>query len=117
MGSVGDDTGMAVDALTTARAALAVADARIAAADRQLADAIRTAHRVAVDSISRLEAVRSDIDAAVVRQRTDIAAGAREFGRFLLDRNRDIAAILEQAQSEAAAGTAALRTLIGEYPR
>lgn len=114
---MGDDAGTTAEALTTARAALASTDARLADADRQLADAVRNAHRVAVESIHQLEAVRSDIDAALARRRTDTASAARQFGRFLLDKNREIAVIVERARSGAAAGTAALKTLIGEYTR
>lgn len=103
------------EALTAARAALAETEARLAAADRVLADAVRDAYRSAVDSIRRLEAVRSDIDAAVARRRTDSAAAGREFGRFLLEKNREITAIVDEARSESHARTRELQSLIGRY--
>lgn len=110
---MGDDTG----ALSAARAALADADARLADADRLLAAAVRDAQRISRESVRRLQAVRSEIDAAVARRRTDSVSAGREFSRFLLDKNREISAIVDDARSRAHAAAVALQDLIPAYTR
>jgi hypothetical protein len=110
-----DDTGAVADALTAARAALASTGVRLAEADRRLAETVGNAHRVAVESARRLAKVQSEIDAAVARRRTATATQGREFSRFLLEKNREISAVVADAQAEARAATVVLQNLVGQY--
>lgn len=112
---MGDDSAAVGEQLAVAGAALVATDARLAEADRLLIEAVRSAHRVAVESIRELEAVRAQIDAAVARRRTDTAAAAQEMSRFLLDANRRIAEIVRAARAESAAKAVALQALRGQY--
>ncbi len=97
--------------------ALAATDARLADADRLLAETVSGAHRTAVESIRRLEAVQAEIEAAVAGRRTDSATAGQEFGRHLLDKTREITGIVAHAQSEAAAKVVVLQSLIAQYSR
>lgn len=110
-----DGAGATGDELASARAALAATDARLAESDRLLADTVCSAHRTAVESIRRIEAVQTQIEAAVTRRRTDTATAAQELGRFLLDRTREITGIVTDARSEAESKTLALQSLIEQY--
>ena len=107
--------GNSAAALEAARRALAARDADLADADRVLAAAVADAHAVAVESIGRIDAIKADVDAAVSDQPKDSAAGAREFGRNLVTKNRDIAAVITEAVAEAQAKTVALKELQERY--
>ncbi len=110
-----DGAGATGNELAGARAALAATDARLAEADRQLADAVCSAHRTAVESIRRIEAVQAQLEAAVARRRTDTSTAAQEFGRFLLDRTREITGIVTDARSEAESKALVLQALTAQY--
>lgn len=107
--------GNSAAALQAARAALAARDADLAAADRALAAAVAEAHAAAVESIGRIDAIKSEVDAAVSDQPRDSAASAHEFGRNLVARNRDIAAVVTEAAAVAHAKTVALKELQDRY--
>lgn len=101
--------------LASARATLGASGARLAEADRLLVDAVLGAHRVAAESSQRLAAIGAEIDAAVARHSSATPAAGRDFGRFLLAKNREISAIVAEARAESAAKAVVLRTLAGEY--
>lgn len=107
--------GHSAAALEAARRALADRDADLADADRVLAAAVADAHAIAVESIGRIEAIRSDVDAAVSDQPKDSASAAHEFGRHLIAKNRDIAAVVSEAAAKAEAKTVALKELQERY--
>ena len=103
------------DALNAVRAALAARDGELAAADDELAVLLRSAQQDGVDSVRRIDAVRSAIDAAVAGRNIDGAASARELGAFLVERNREISAILADAQAAIDAKVVALQQLSERY--
>lgn len=107
--------GNSAAALEAARRALAARDADLADADRVLARAVADAHAIAVESIGRIDAIKADIDAAVTDQPKDSAAGAHEFGRHLIAKNRDIAAVVTEAAAVAQAKTVAVKELQERY--
>lgn len=107
--------GHSATALEAARRTLAARDADLADADRALAEAVADAHAIAVDSIGRLDAIRADIEAVVTDQPKDSASGAHEFGRQLVSKNRDIAAVVSEAVAAARAKTIALKELSDRY--
>lgn len=107
--------GEAGDALSAVRSALAARDGELASADDELAAVLHGAHRDAQDSVRRIDAVRAAIDSAVADRDTDGAAAAREFGAFLVERNREISTILTEAQAAVSAQTIALQQLSDRY--
>jgi hypothetical protein len=107
--------GSTADALEAARRALAARDADLSEADRALAEAIHGAYTIAVDSINRIDAINAEVDAAATDHPKDTAAGAREIGHHLLAKNREIAAVIIEAQAAAEAKTIALKGLTERY--
>jgi hypothetical protein len=107
--------GLSAAALEAARRALAARDADLADADRTLAAAVAEAHAIAVESIGRIDAIKADIDAAVTDQPKGSAAGAHEFGRHLIAKSRDIAAVVAEAATQAQAKTVVLKELQERY--
>lgn len=104
------------EALDAARAIVAVGDADLAATDQVFAGHLSQAHRLAVDCISRIEAVRSGIESGVLAvNRNPGAATALEMARFLLAANREVAAIVAEARAAAAAEAVAVRRLADYY--
>lgn len=83
------------------RAALAARYEAVVAADQVLAAAVTDAHNLAVEALGRLDAIGVEIENAVTQQHLlalDTSAGAREFQRFLLDKHRDIIAVVTRPQ-------------------
>jgi hypothetical protein len=107
--------GNSADALAAARRALAARDADLADADRALAETLAGAHAIAVKSIRRLEVISAEIDSAATEQSHDSAAGAREVGRQLVARNREITEVISSATAAVDAKTVALKELTGRY--
>ena len=102
-------------ALEAARRALAARDVDLADADRVLAETVADVHAIAVESIGRIDTIKAEIDAVVRDQPKSSAAGAHEFGRHLVARNRDIAAVVSEAVEVAQAKTLALKELQDRY--
>ncbi len=102
------------DALQAARRQLAARDADLADADRMLAETVAGAHRIAVESIGRIEAIASEIEAAT-DQPKDSAAGGREVGRHLVAKSRELADVVSQASDAVHAKTVVLRQLADRY--
>lgn len=107
--------GDSAETLGEARRRLAARDADLADADRALAEAVAGAHAVAVESISRIDAISSAVERAADDQPKDSAADAREVGRNLVARNREIADVVREAKAVAEAKTIALRELTERY--
>jgi hypothetical protein len=110
MAEFGDSSG----ALASARRALAARDAELVAADRALAEAVAGAHALAVASTGRIDAIAAELDATTEAPR-DNPAAARELSRHLVGKNREIAAIIAEAQAAAHAKAVALQELIASY--
>ena len=106
---------MTDDALDAARAALAARDRDLADADAALTAVLDAACRTATGCARRIDGVRAEIDAAVAGARFDSAAAAREFGAFLVAKNREIIAILTEARADTDATTVALQALGERY--
>jgi ABC-type transporter Mla subunit MlaD len=107
--------GDSAEALAAARRALATRDAELADADRALLDAVADVQAVAAESIGRLDTISADIETTATDQPKDSPAGAREVGRHLVTKNREIAAVVREANAVAEAKTIALKELIGRY--
>lgn len=110
-----DGRGESWAALEAARAGLAARDADLASTDEVLADHLREAHRVAVDCIRRIEAIRCDIESAVAARHTDSAAAAREMARFLLSATGELKDIVAEARSAAFIKAVAMQRLMDFY--
>lgn len=100
-----------LEALDGARAALAVRDDALASADRELTDVVGSAHALAAESIRRVESAQAGIDA--VAGATDLAE--RDRARLLLDRHRDLIAVVTAARESAAAKTIELQRIGAQY--
>lgn len=111
MTSAGDSA----EVLAAARRSLAARDAELADADRALIAAVADAHAVAVESIGRIDAIASDVENAATDQPKDSPAGAREVGRHLVARNREITEVVSAAKAVADAKTVALKELTERY--
>lgn len=109
--------GDADDALEAARRLLAARDAELGDADRMLTETVAAAHRIAVDAIGRIDAIESDVEATATDQSRDTAAGAREVGRNLVAKNREIAAVVSDTRDAVAAKTVALKAIAEQYRR
>lgn len=108
-------SGETADAIGHARTALAARGAELAALDEELSGQLRGAHRLAEDCVRRIGAVEAAIDAVAARAPIGGAAAAREFGRFLVARNREILGIVTEARTGAAAKAVALQELSERY--
>lgn len=90
--------GEAATAIKKAEDDLAQQNSRTAQLDLHVITAILNAHAVTADGGSELEALQGDVQSAV-RTRTDLdtPAGARDFQRYLIDKLREIGAVVETA--------------------
>ncbi len=110
--------GGAIDAIGQRQAALSARHAASADADRGLAEALAEAHATTVESIRRLDAIAAEIDDAVRNQASlalDTAVGAREFQKFLIAKQHEIAAVVSRARDVDGATRAALDELRENY--
>jgi len=82
-----------------------------------LARAVAGAHEIAVDSIGRLEAINAEIDSTAAGQLNDSPVVAREAGRQLIAKNREIAEVLSAAKAAVHTKTVALKELTERYQR
>lgn len=107
-----------VSALADVGDALSARHNALVAADQTLAAAVAEAHAVTMDALGRLDAISAEIENAVAQQHLlalDTAAGAREFQLFLLARNRDIIAVVNEAAARADAAATRMRGLADRY--
>ena len=121
-GRWGDDVtdeygGLSIGAIGDQQTALAQQHTAAAEADRALAEALARAHAATVEGVRRLDAIGAEIDSAVTNQAAfglDTAVGAREFQRFLVAKQREILAVVSEAQEVDGAQRAVLDRL-GEH--
>ena len=81
---------------------------------RELADA----HAASVEAVRRLDGIAAEIDGAVANQAAlalDTALGAREFQKFLIAKQREIAAVVSTARELGDAKKAVLDALHEHY--
>ena len=103
------------DSFEAARRALAVRDAELAAADRDLAEVLTDAHALAVESIGRIDAINAELGATYIRPPGDSPAAAHELSRHLVAKNRDIAAVVRDAQAAVQAKVVVIQQLTDRY--
>ena len=113
-----EQAGTSLSAIRAQQSVLASQHSTAAEADRVLAEALTSAHAATRESIRRLDAIAEEIDRAAT-DRADLAMdtpmGVREFQRFLVAKQREIAAVVADAHELARAKTAVLDRLRGQY--
>ncbi|SOX56776.1 hypothetical protein MAAFP003_5487 [Mycobacterium ahvazicum] len=113
-----EQTGPSLAAIQARQSAMATRHDSVAEADRALVDVLASAHAAMRESIRRLDAISDEIERAVPQQRSlgiDTPIGAREFQKFLVAKQREIAAVVADARELDRAKTAVLERLRGEY--
>jgi HPt (histidine-containing phosphotransfer) domain-containing protein len=113
-----EQIGHAVAALQARQAALARQHSAAAEADRVLAEALAVAYAETVEGASRLDEIAAEIEDAVRNQAAlavDTPMGAREFQRFLIDKQREIIAVVSHAHTLDEAKKTALESLRSQY--
>lgn len=101
-----------------AKSALSSQHGAAADADRVLAEVLASAHAAARESVRRLDAIAEQIDRAAAHQAdlaVDTPMGAREFQRFLVAKQREIAAVVADAHELDHAKRAVLENLRAQY--
>ncbi len=117
-----EEAGRTIDAVTARLDAVTRQGVALSEADRRLADAVAGAHAVVVSALERLNHIQTEIDTVATSLgadpsafATDTAAGALEFQRFLLAKQREIVAVVERASADAAAKAEVLERLRDSY--
>jgi Domain of unknown function (DUF4226) len=113
-----EQAGPSVAALQARQSALASQHSTAADADRVLAEVLASAHAAIRESIRRLDAIAAEIDRAVPAQAdlaVDTPMGAREFQKFLVAKQREIAAVVADAHELDRAKKAVLERLRTQY--
>jgi hypothetical protein len=113
-----DQAGLSMTAIQAKQAALATQYGTVSDADQVLMEALVSAHAATVEGVARLDGIAHEIERAVQNQAAlglDTAVGAREFQKFLIAKQREIIAVLTQAQEVAATKKAALEALPANY--
>jgi ABC-type transporter Mla subunit MlaD len=95
-----EQAGPSLGAIRTRQSVLESQHSTTAEADRVLAEALTSAHAATRESIRRLDAIAEEIDRAAT-DRADLAVdtpmGVREFQRFLVAKQREIATVVADA--------------------
>lgn len=89
---------------------LALRDSALREADRTLVEVISSAQRTVAESIHRIETVQARIDAVA-----DSSFDAGECARLLLDRHRELIAVLSDARAVASSKAVELQRLSVRY--
>jgi hypothetical protein len=113
-------TGHAVAAIQARQLALVTRHSTAAGVDQVLSEALASAHAATVEGLSRLDAISTEIDAAVQNQAAlalDTPVGKREFRKFLIAKQREIGAVITQVHEVNLAKSAALHGLQTQYTR
>lgn len=113
-----DQTGPSLAAIQARQAALASQHSSVADADRVLTEVVASAHAAIRESIRRLDAIADEIDRAVPHHAdlaVDTPLGAREFQKFLIAKQREIAAVVADAHELDRAKAAVLEGLRAQY--
>lgn len=111
-----EQTGPSIAAIQAQQAGLASRHSAISDADRALMDALATAHAEMREGVRRLDAIAAEIEQAVSDQSAaDTPLGAREFQRFLVAKEREIAAVMAHVRDVAQAKSAVLQGLREHY--
>jgi hypothetical protein len=113
-----EQAGSSLAAIRERQAALLRQHTTAADADRVLTEALASAHAAIRESISRLDAIAAEVGRAV-RNQADLAVdtprGASEFQKFLVVKQREIAAVVASAQELDRSKKAVLESLRAQY--
>ena len=110
--------GTAVAVIRAQQAALADRHSAVADADEVLKEVLAGAHAEMREAASRLDAIEAEIDRVISDQTGSAVAtplGARELARFLVTKQREIAAIVAHANELAHAKSVVLQGLQEQY--
>ena len=113
-----EQAGPSVAAMQARQSALVGQQGTVADADRVLAEVLTSAHAEMREGARRLDAIADQIDHAAVHQAglaIDTPMGAREFQRFLLAKQREITAVVDEARALSRAKKAVLEGLRDQY--
>ncbi|MGB8390044.1 DUF4226 domain-containing protein [Mycobacterium sp.] len=113
-----EHAGPSVAAIQARQAALVSRHGTVADADRVLAEVLAGAHAAMRESIGRLDAIAEEIDRVALHQvdlAVDTPVGAREFQKFLVAKQREVAAVVEEARELSRAKKAVLYSLREQY--
>ncbi|BAX90205.1 DUF4226 domain-containing protein [Mycobacterium shigaense] len=113
-----EQTGPSLAAIQARQSALASQHGSVSDADRVLAEVVASAHAAIRESIRRLDAIADEIDRLVpgqARLAVDTPVGAREFQKFLIAKQREIAAVVADAHELDRAKAAVLESLREQY--
>jgi hypothetical protein len=113
-----EQSGPSVAAIQARQVALTNQHGTVADADRVLAEVLASAHAAIRESIRRLDAIADEIERAAPGRdglAVDTPMGAREFQKFLVAKQREIAAIVADADELDRAKTAVLEGLRAQY--
>lgn len=113
-----EQTGPSLAAIQARQSSLASQHGTAADADRMLADVLASAHAAMRQSVGRLDAIGDEIDLAVRHHSglaVDTPLGAREFQKFLVAKQREVAAIVADARELGRAKKTVLEGLRAQY--
>ncbi|MDM4139652.1 MULTISPECIES: DUF4226 domain-containing protein [Mycobacterium] len=113
-----EQPGPSLEAVEARRSALASQHGAASEADRLLNELLTSAHDAARESVRRLDSIAEQIDHATVHQADlalDTPMGAREFQKFLMAKQREIASVVAEAREFGQAKKAVLQSLRAQY--
>ncbi|OBH56539.1 DUF4226 domain-containing protein [Mycobacterium sp. E2479] len=113
-----EQPGPSLEAVEARRSALASQHGTATEADRALSEVLTSVHDAARESVRRLDSIAEQIDRATVNQADlalDTPMGAREFRKFLMAKQREIASVIAEAREISRAKTAVLQSLRAQY--
>lgn len=113
-----EQPGPSLEAVEARRSALASQHGAASEADRLLNEVLTSAHDAARESVRRLDSIAEQIDHATVHQADlalDTPMGAREFQKFLMAKQREIASVVAEAREFGQAKKAVLQSLRAQY--
>lgn len=113
-----EQPGPSLEAVEARQSALASQHGIASEADRVLNEVLTSAHDAAGASVRRLDSIAEQIDHATVNQgdlALDTPMGAREFRKFLMAKQREIASVVAEAREFGQAKAAVLQSLRAQY--
>lgn len=112
-----EQAGPSIAAIQVRQAALARQHGAAAATDRLLVEALDSAHAVLRESVRRLDTIATEIDRTALSQAeaVDNPMRAREFQKFLIAKQREIAAVVAEAYELGRRKSAVLQSLREKY--
>jgi hypothetical protein len=113
-----EEPGPSLEAVEARQSVLASQHGIASEADRILHEVVTSAHDAARASVRRLDSIAEQIDHATVNQADlalDTPMGAREFRKFLMAKQREIASVVAEAREFAQTKTTVLQSLRAQY--